>query len=107
MRRRADGMRMADEPILTTIEARVPRERWDDLLRGYAALSGEDVPERLGGYLVQSAEDPEAWRGISLWRSAAALQAYRARVAVPAGLKLFRDVAGETTLRRDVVRARD
>lgn len=98
---------MPDEPILTTIEARVPKERWDDLLRGYQALSSEDAPERLGGYLVQSAEDPEVWRGLSIWRSAAALQAYRARVAIPAGLKLFKDVAGETTLRRDVVRVQD
>lgn len=98
---------MPDEPLLTVIEARVPKERWDDLRRAYAEIGGENPPERLGGYLVQSAEDPEVWQGLSVWRSAAALQAYRARVAVPAGLAVFQKLATDVKLKRYGVRAQD
>jgi quinol monooxygenase YgiN len=96
-----------DAKLLTVIEARVPKERWDELRAAYEALAGANPPERLGGYLAQSADDPEVWHGISVWRSAAALDAYRARVPVPAGLAVFRAVASDVKLKRYAISAED
>ncbi len=49
-------------------------------------------------FLVQSAADPELWRGISIWKSRAALDEYRLSVAVPGGVRFFRSVGAEPTL---------
>jgi hypothetical protein len=98
---------VAEAKLLTVIEARVPKERWDDLKRKYEELRGANPPERVGGYLAQSAEDPEIWHGISIWESAAALEAYRARIPVPAGFAVFKALASDVKLRRYSISAED
>lgn len=49
-------------------------------------------------FLVQDTADPTLWRGISVWRSRAALDEYRRSVDTPGGVLLFRMAGAEPTL---------
>lgn len=48
--------------------------------------------------LAQDTTDRTLWRGISIWRSRAALEEYRRSVKTPGGVAMFRAVGAEPAL---------
>jgi quinol monooxygenase YgiN len=87
-----------DKPVMTVLEARVAPEQWGTLQTLY---QGAHLPSQmLQAFLVQSADDPAQWRGVSIWRSRAALEEYRRSVETPGGVAMFRAAGAEPTLAR-------
>jgi hypothetical protein len=85
--------------VMTVLEARVPQERWAELEQTYKRRLVPNVPpEMVRSLLVQSADDPERWQGISFWRSREDLEEYRRSVDTPGGVLLFRSVGAEPSL---------
>jgi quinol monooxygenase YgiN len=83
---------------MTVLEGRVPAERAAELNRLYAEASRSLPPQMLHTYLVQGTADPAVWRGISVWRSRAALEEYRRSVATPAGIQMFQSVGAQPSI---------
>jgi hypothetical protein len=86
-----------DRSVMTVLEARVPQEKWAELEARY----GQSIPlpaQMIETFLVQSTDDPELWRGVSVWRSRAELEAYRRSVDVPGGFLIFRSVGAEPSV---------
>ncbi len=84
--------------VMTVLEARVPRERWDDLRASFAQGQGQLPRQMVHSYLMQSAADPELWRTVAVWESRAALDEYRRSVETPGGVLFFRAAGAEPTL---------
>ena len=84
--------------VMTVLEARVAKERWSDLRAAYARQTAERPPQMVATYLVQNASDPTLWRGISMWKSRAALEEMRRNTATPGGVLVFRAAGAEPTL---------
>ena len=85
-------------PIMTVLEAHVPPERWAELVAAYDRGAGQLPPQMLRTLLVQGEADRTLWRGISIWRSRAALEEYRRSVTTPGGIAMFRAVGAEPVL---------
>jgi catechol 2,3-dioxygenase-like lactoylglutathione lyase family enzyme len=85
-------------PVMTVLEARVSEQQWADLVQLYERGASRLPPQMLQTFLVQSDSDRELWRGISIWRSRAALEEYRRSVQTPGGIAMFRAVGAEPTL---------
>lgn len=84
---------------MTVLEARVLREQWGTLEQTYRERLAPAVPPQMvRSLLVQSANDPEVWQGLSFWRSREALEDYRRSVDTPGGVLLFRSVGAEPKL---------
>ncbi len=88
---------------MTVLEARVPADQWSKLQQLFEAGSERLPPQMVRTLLVQSASDPQLWRGNSIWHSAEALQQYRASVETPEGVLFFRAVGTEPSLSRFAV----
>ena len=82
---------------MTVLEARVLPDRAAELKRLYEA-AGPLPSQMLQAFLVQSTTDPLVWRGISIWRSRAALEEYRRSISTPTGIMMFRSVGAEPTV---------
>ena len=82
---------------MTVLEARVLPDRAAELKRLYEG-AGPLPSQMLQAILVQSATDPLVWRGISIWRSRAALEEYRRSISTPTGIMMFRSVGAEPTI---------
>lgn len=94
-----DPMATDDGMVMTVLEAQVASEHWDDLKRAFATGgSGGLPPQMIQTMLVQDTADPTRWRGISLWRSRADLDAYRRSVETPGGVLMFRAAGAEPAL---------
>lgn len=77
---------------MTVLEADVAPDRWSELAELYRK-AGEHLPSQmLHTFLVQSSTEPSRWRGISIWRSRAALEEYRRSVQTPEGIAMFQAV---------------
>lgn len=84
--------------VMTVLEARVARDRWDDL-RGAFAQGQSRLPRQMAhSYLMQSEADPELWRTVAVWESRTALDEYRRSVETPGGVLFFRAAGAEPTL---------
>ena len=85
--------------FMTVVEASVPAERWADLEQNFARI-GAAMPAALSQtFLTQDSADPTHWRLLGVWPSRAAFDEYRASVATPAGVLIFREIGAEPTLR--------
>ncbi len=82
---------------MTVLEARVSPDRAAELTRLYED-AGPLPSQMLRAFLVRSTTDPLVWRGISIWRSRAALEEYRRSVPTPAGIMMFRAVGAEPSV---------
>jgi len=85
-------------PVMTVLEGRVAPDQWETLRRAFASGGDNLPPQMLQTFLVQSAQDPSLWRGITVWRSREALDEYRRSVATPGGVLFFRSAGAEPTL---------
>jgi quinol monooxygenase YgiN len=85
--------------VMTMLEARVSPERWEALRASYAerARPSEDAPV-VESFLVQSDDDPETWRIVTVWRDRESLDAMRASGETPTGVLIFRDADAEPRL---------
>jgi heme-degrading monooxygenase HmoA len=83
--------------VVTMLEARVPPEREADLLREYGAVGGSLPPFIVESFLLHE-PDSDAWRIVTVWRSRDDLDAYRASVDTPEGVRILRAVGSEPTL---------
>lgn len=84
--------------LVTVLEAHVPPERAEDLLRGYGEATGSLPPFIERTFLLQEA-DGDVWQIVTVWPSRRALETYRASVETPEGVRMFRAVGAEPTLR--------
>jgi len=77
---------------MSVLEATVPADRWSELAEMYRKAGERTPPQMLHAFLVQSTAEPSRWRGISIWRSRAALEEYRRSVQTPLGIAMFQAV---------------
>lgn len=85
-------------PIMTVLEAHVPPERWSELVALYERGAAHLPSQMLRTMLVQGETDRTLWRGISIWRSRAALDEYRRSVTTPGGIAMFQAVGAQPVL---------
>jgi quinol monooxygenase YgiN len=85
--------------VMTVLEARVSPERWEALRASYAerARLSEDAPV-VESFLVQSDDDPQTWRIVTVWRDRESLDAMRGSGETPTGVLIFRDADAEPRL---------
>jgi len=91
--------------MLVIWEGRVPADKQADLLEAYERSSQETPSAITHHALAQDSDDPEIWRVVSFWRSAADLEEYRRTAGTPAGVLMFRAVGTEPTRAISRVRA--
>lgn len=87
-----------DKPVMTVLEGRVAPDQWAKLQALYEGEAARLPAQMLQAFLVQNPGEPAVWRGISVWRSRAALEEYRRSVDTPGGVAMFRAVGAEPTL---------
>lgn len=85
--------------VMTMLEARVAPERWEALRASYAerVRLSEDDPV-VESFLVQTADDPDTWRIVTVWRDRESLEAMRASGETPTGVQIFRNADAEPRL---------
>lgn len=88
----------SDAMVMTVLEARVERDKWNALRQAYAAAGSELPPQIVETFLVQSTSDPMLWRAVSIWRSQEALEEYRRSTETPGGVLIFRAAGAKPTL---------
>jgi hypothetical protein len=85
--------------VLTILEARVATDRVGDLRRAFEATRTAPIPPFiLRSFLVQSTQDPDVWRILTLFRSREDLDAMRASGETPRGVAMFREAGAEPAL---------
>lgn len=84
--------------VMTVLEAHVAKDKWPTLKDAYRGGTSLLPKQMLQTFLVQSADDPTLWRGISIWRSREALTEYRQSVETPGGVLIFRAAGAEPAL---------
>jgi hypothetical protein len=84
--------------IMTVLEGHVAPDQWATLAQIFTAAGDRLPPQMLQTVLVQGTSDPTLWRGISIWRSRAALDEYRRSVETPGGVLMFRAAGAEPSL---------
>ncbi len=83
--------------IITMLEAVVDHDR-THLLEDEFRRATADLPEDiLESFLLRGTEGG-TWRIVTVWSSAAALQAMRRTAEVPEGVRMFRSAGAEPTL---------
>lgn len=88
----------SETPVMTVLEARVPSERWPELVETYKNGAARLPPQMIETFLVQSAAEPSICRITSVWQSRSALEDYRRSVDTPGGVLMFRAVGAEPQL---------
>ncbi|MEK7112838.1 MAG: hypothetical protein AAB875_06015 [Patescibacteria group bacterium] len=84
--------------VVTTLEAEVSRENWEALQKAYKELGAESKIRPSQSFLLQSKENPNLWRIISIWEDMGTLQKLRESGETPAGILIFRAAGGEPKL---------
>lgn len=79
--------------VVTMVSARVPRERHQVVVEGFADAMRAGMPERRHTSLLRG--DDDVWRIVTLWRNRADLDAYLAGSAQPFASRLLRAAGGE------------
>ncbi len=83
--------------IMTVLEARIPQERWAELVEKAKALP----PAPLGleqSFFVQDTSESDRWRTVGIWSSREAFEAFRQSVGTPPPLAMFRSFGATPTL---------
>ncbi len=83
--------------IMTILEARVSREKWEVLRKAYTKELQALPPAIDRTYLMQSAADSEVWRILTVWHSKEELDKMRSQ-GTPAGVLMFRAAGAEPGL---------
>ncbi len=85
--------------VITILEAVVSPDKWASLERIFFEMMKAGLPPQIiHTFLMQSFENKNSWRIITLWRSREALDDVRKLPEVPAGVRMFRSVGAEPVL---------
>jgi quinol monooxygenase YgiN len=84
--------------VMTVLEAHVAPEKSDALQAAFERGRNRLPSQMIETFLVRDRGDATLWRGISVWKSSAALDEYRASVETPGGVPMFRSVGAEPSL---------
>lgn len=85
--------------VVTMLEAEVDPAREADLVKAYRDTVGDDLPARLIETLLLHEAGSTIWRIVTVWRSRAELDEYRASGVTPAGVVIFRAAGAEPALK--------
>lgn len=83
--------------VVTMLEAAVDPERAQDLQRAFGDAAGA-LPRAIVETFLLHAVDSDVWRIVTVWRSGEELDAYRASVDTPEGVRMFRAAGAQPTL---------
>lgn len=81
--------------ILTILEGQVQRERAAELERSFHETESDLPSQIVESFLVRDAAQETHFKIITIWKSQAALEEYRASVDKPKGVEMF-EAAGTT-----------
>ena len=84
--------------VMTVLEAHVAPDKSAALQAAFESGRNRLPSQMVETFLVRDRGDTTLWRGISLWKSIAALDEYRASVETPGGVLMFRSVGAEPSL---------
>ncbi len=84
--------------VMTILEANVERQYWDALKSTYASETRQLDPGIVESYLVQSRNDENLWRIMTIWESQEVLNAMRKSMETPRGVLMFQSVRAQPTL---------
>ncbi len=91
--------------VVTMLEARVEEDQ-AEVLVGQFRAAGDSLPP----FIIESSllhhADSDVWRVVTVWASQEALDAYRASVKTPEGVRMFRAAGAEPSLKVFDVEAR-
>lgn len=85
---------------ITILEAQVGPDRAGELERSFRATADELPSQIVESFLVRDAGDDRRYQIITVWRSRAALEEYRASVEKPKGVEMFEAVGATPQLER-------
>jgi hypothetical protein len=88
-----------DTQVITIVEGNVPEKAWQNLQSGYAAILGSVPRGILQSFIIQDRNDPTLWRLITIWKNLEMLKAMQQENAVPPGIKIFKEVGVEPTVK--------
>lgn len=84
--------------VMTVLEARVESEDWDTLKTSFnTAITALDTGI-IETFLVQTLNDANTWRIITVWESDEALDLMRASGETPRGVLIFQEANARPTL---------
>lgn len=83
--------------VVTVVAAHVAEERASELRHSFAGATADMPPGILQTFLLRVPEGHE-WRILTVWRSRADLESYRASVEVPEAIRVFRAVGSEPVM---------
>jgi hypothetical protein len=69
--------------VMTILEGDVESTNWNKLTEDFRAASSKKPKQIVETFLTQSKDNPNNWRGISIWHSKESLDEYRKNVEVP------------------------
>ena len=85
--------------VITVLEARAAPEKSGSLRAAFERGCNRLPSQMVETFLALDRSDATLWRGISVWKSSAALDEYRGSVETPGGVLIFRSVGAEPSLR--------
>jgi hypothetical protein len=83
--------------IITTLDATVSAEKWDELKSGFKKMV-ETIPAQIvQSLLIQNSHEQTSWKVITIWKGKDEFIEYRKSLQspVPEGVALFRSVGAE------------
>ncbi len=84
--------------IITELTGTVEPDQWVTLQQSFHTTLA-DLPDEIDrSFLMQDQSEKTIWHILTVWKSREALQAYRARVATPEGILMFRAAGTEPGL---------
>lgn len=83
--------------VVTMLEAAVDSENAQHLMQAFGGATAELPPFIVETFLLH-AVDSDVWRVVTVWRSSEDLDAYRASVETPEGVRMFRAAGAEPAL---------
>lgn len=83
--------------VITVLAATVDPDRESELITEYGHATGALPPFVLESFLTRDL-DGSRWRIVTVWRSREDLDAYRRKVEVAEGVRIFRTVDAEPEL---------
>lgn len=87
-----------ERSVVTILGAQVGLGREEALIREYEGV-GDELPSFIRETFLLQADDGSAWRIMTIWNSRDELEAYRASTDTPEGVRIFRSVGAEPTLK--------
>ncbi len=84
--------------VITTLEARVPPEKWQALEQAYKEAIVALERGMVETFLLHSVKELAVWQIVTVWESRAALDEMRNSGQTPRGVLIFRAAGAEPTL---------